>query len=252
MYSIRPCKWKTGKIGFMKALLRKIPVLGKITSRLYWRIRSRPGPPEIFSGSGAYWERRYRNGGDSGVGSYGKFAMFKAEVINTFVADRLVGSVIEFGSGDGNQLKLAEYPRYLGFDVSDAAISACRQQFSADPSKEFRPMREFKGERADLALSLDVIYHLVEDTSYEDYMATLFNSADRYVIIYSSNSDDNRTHIGAHIRHRKFTDWIAGNARNWTMIGHIPNKYPYHGDHREGSFADFYFYEKSGPPISRE
>lgn len=44
---------------------------------------------------------------------------------------------------------------------------------------------------ADLSLSLDVIYHLVEDEVFETYINTLFKSARRYVIIYSSNSDDN-------------------------------------------------------------
>jgi hypothetical protein len=133
----------------------------------------------------------------------------------------------------------------MGFDVSDAAVTACRDQFRDDRGKEFRLMHEYKGEKADLALSLDVIYHLVEDPVYEAYMATLFSASDRYVIIYSSDSDDNRAHVGSHIRHRRFSEWISANARGWKIVGHIPNKYPYHGDHREGSFADFYFYERS-------
>ena len=39
-------------------------------------------------------------------------------------------------------------------------------------------------DRAELALSLDVIYHLVEDTVYESYMGQLFDSATKYVIVY--------------------------------------------------------------------
>jgi SAM-dependent methyltransferase len=228
----------------MKQLLGKIPVFGTVARRLYWRVRSRRGAPATISDSRAYWEKRYAQGGNSGVGSYGKFATFKAEVINRFVADRSVRSIIEFGSGDGNQLKLAEYPHYIGFDVSEAAVAACRHQFRDDPGKDFRLTREYKGERADLVLSLDVIYHLVEDSVYEDYMSTLFNASDRYVIIYSSNSDNNGEFVGTHIRHRKFTEWISANAPGWRMIGHVPNKYPYRGDHREGSFADFFFYER--------
>jgi hypothetical protein len=238
---------KLGESGDMKQLLGKIPVLGNLARRLYWHIHSRRGPPAIFD-SKAYWEMRYGSEGNSGVGSYGKFATFKANVINRFVAEHAVNSVIEFGSGDGNQLKLAEYPHYIGFDVSESAVAACLRLFRDDRGKDFRLMQEYKGEKADLALSLDVIYHLVEDPVYEDYMATLFNASDRYVIIYSSDRDANRAHADPHIRHRKFSEWIGTNAPGWQMIGHVPNLYPYGGDHREGSFADFYFYERLPTP----
>src|SRR5437899_4317923 len=55
---------------------------------------------------------------NSGLGSYDKLAEFKAEVLNGFVKENTIKSVIEYGCGDGNQLKFAEYPSYLGFDVS--------------------------------------------------------------------------------------------------------------------------------------
>ena len=53
-------------------------------------------------GSEAYWKRRYEVGGNSGSGSYGQFAEFKADVLNSVVAEHTVGSVIEFGCGYGN------------------------------------------------------------------------------------------------------------------------------------------------------
>jgi hypothetical protein len=31
-----------------------------------------------------YWEQRYKSGGNSGAGSYGKLASFKGEIINDF------------------------------------------------------------------------------------------------------------------------------------------------------------------------
>ena len=228
----------------MKKRIKKIPILGRIATQLYWKIRSQQEAPNSFPGSETYWEQRYVNGGNSGVGSYGKFAMFKADIINRFVSEHDVKSVIEFGCGDGNQLKLANYPHYLGFDVSETAVSSCRKQFCSDDTKKFRLMKEYNGERADLALSLDVIYHLIEDSIFENYMATLINASDRYIIIYSSDSDSNLWYEGIHVRHRKFTNWIAANMSCWKAIEHIPNKYPYTGDFLEGSFADFYIYEK--------
>ena len=97
----------------------------------------RPGR-KPFLGSRTYWEERYAGGGNSGVGSYSKFAEFKAEVLNDFIVSNSVGSVIEFGCGDGNQLSLANYPRYLGFDVSATAIDLCHAPFAGDESKSFK------------------------------------------------------------------------------------------------------------------
>lgn len=201
--------------------------------------------PVPFSGSAAYWEERYAVGGDSGVGSYGMFAEFKAEVLNEFVATHHLRTVIEFGCGDGNQLGLAEYPEYVGFDVSSKAISKCEEVFGADPHKSFRLMKDYNGEVANLVLSLDVIYHLVEDDIFENYMRVLFGASDRYVIIYSSDSNDSRRPTGPHhVRHRKFTTWVSENLYSWKLMRHLPNRYPYQGDYRQGSFAEFFIYER--------
>ncbi len=64
--------------------------------------------------SKAYWSGHYSAGRRSGGGSYGKLAAFEAEVLNGFVRENAIGSVIEFGCGDGNQLGLSNYPAYLG------------------------------------------------------------------------------------------------------------------------------------------
>jgi hypothetical protein len=56
------------------------------------------------------------------VGSYGKFAAFKAEVLNAFVQEMRVDTVIEFGCGDGNQLTLARYPLFERDGAGDAQL----------------------------------------------------------------------------------------------------------------------------------
>ena len=88
-----------------------------------------------FPGSLNYWESRYRDGGTSGSGSFGRLAEFKANVINSFVQNNNIGSVIEFGCGDGNQLSLASYPSYIGLDTSHKAIELCKKRFKEDKSK---------------------------------------------------------------------------------------------------------------------
>jgi hypothetical protein len=206
-----------------------------------------------FPGSRSYWEQRYEHQGSSGAGSYGRLAHFKAEVLNGFVGHRGVTSVVEFGCGDGHQLELADYPDYLGLDVSPRAVEICRERFEADPSKHFGlhdPAEEelvADGPIADLALSLDVVYHLVEDEVFEHHLKHLFDAARRFVIVYSSD-DPGAESIGAHVRHRRFTDWVAAERPGWVLRERIPNRYPYDpAQPYETSFADFFVFERPSP-----
>lgn len=232
----------------MSEIHRRLSNLKDAAKRFYWGLLASSKTATPFPGSEAYWEKRYSEGGNSGVGSYALFAEFKAEVLNEFVAKHGVQRVIELGCGDGNQLLLAKYPSYLGFDVSSTAVTRCQELFKSDPSKSFRPMGEYNGEKADLTLSLDVIYHLVEDRVFESYMRTLFEASERFVVIYASDSDDNRGYEGTHVKHRKFTQWLSKNMSGWNLVEHLPNRYPYRGDYLKGSFAEFFIYEKSPVP----
>jgi SAM-dependent methyltransferase len=208
-------------------------------------IRKLLSPVSEFS-SAQYWERRYRSGGNSGPGSYHHLAEFKAGVLNRFVSEHGVESVVEFGCGDGNQLALAEYPSYLGVDVSPAAVSACKQRFATDSSRTFLLASDYDGSCADLALSLDVIFHLTEDEVFEAYMRRLFDAASRFVIIYSSNQDEQIAPVSIHVRHRTFRRWIEKEmSAEWKLLERIPNAYPYRGDYKTASYSDFYIYGKS-------
>jgi hypothetical protein len=190
-----------------------------------------------FPGSAEYWERRYSTGGNSGAGSYGTTAEFKAEVLNSFVANHQVSTVVEFGCGDGHQLSLSEYPSYVGVDVSKKAIAICQSRFHGDSTKRFVTSSDSSGIHADLALSLDVILHLVEDEVFDAYMRSLFTAADKYVVVFSSNLDERPS---AHVRHRLFLDWVAGNQPSFDLISTVNN--PRVVD--EDSDADFYFFSR--------
>jgi hypothetical protein len=226
----------------------RTPVLGDTIKPIGGDSSALMGKLESFPGSAAYWEKRYSSGGNSGVGSYGLFADFKADVLNGFVAKLQIQTIIEFGCGDGNQLGLSKYPSYVGIDVSTTAVQKCRERFKSDTHKSFCLMAEYKGDKAALSLSLDVIYHLVEDDVFERYMRTLFDASSRYVIIYASDTDDNQRCDGQHIRHREFTTWVRQNLPNWKLLEHLPNRYPYRGDYRVGSFAEFFIFEKAEKP----
>ncbi len=223
----------------VKEFVKGIPVVGDLAKKVYNTIRP-------FPGSETFWEKRYAARGNSGIGSYNKFAEFKAETLNTYVDEKNIKSVIEFGCGDGNQLMYANYPQYIGFDVSQTAVEICGEKFAEDKAKSFRSLGSYAGETADLALSLDVIYHLVEDRVFEEHLRSLFKAATHSVIIYSSNSDENDGYENTHhVKHRNFTRWVEANIKGWSLDYKIPNKYPSRGDDTQGSFADFYIYTRA-------
>jgi hypothetical protein len=198
-----------------------------------------------FKNSVDYWDKRYRSGGNSGAGSHNRLAEFKAKFLNAFVEQNHISSVIEHGCGDGAQLTLARYPSYIGIDTSPKAVEICRILFAGDSTKRFFEANLLPaGTRADLAMSLDVIYHLVEGHIFEAYMERLFASAIRFVIVYSSNMV--KEWPQKHVHHRRFTDWIDQHHPEWSLESTTPNEYPYDPTRQDDtSFADFYVFTKS-------
>ena len=218
----------------------------KLVRRISRRGKVEASTAVPFPGVGPYWETRYAKGGTSGAGSVGRLAEFKAEVLNGFVAQHGIESVLELGCGDGSQLELARYPSYVGVDVSRTAIELCRSHFAGDPGKRFflaSERGEYEG-MYDLVLSLDVIFHLVEDKVYEEYMADLLRHAGRFIIIYSSNYDDDPERPWAlHVRHRQFSNFFAELTDQWRLMTKVDNPYPFCPENPDDtSFASFYIY----------
>jgi SAM-dependent methyltransferase len=217
----------------VKDLIRPIPGARQL-SRLRQRRR--------FGDSAHFWELHYERGGTSGGGSYGDLGRGKAEYLNKLVRERGVRSVIEFGCGDGQALSLADYPCYVGLDVSRTAISLCMNRFADDPTKSFFL---YDGEHfadraglfaADLAMSLDVVYHLVEDQVFETYMRNLFTAGQRFIVVFSTNSD--RGHTAPHVRHRHFTQWVAEHLPDWRLTDVTP------GPDSEPGRPEFFVFER--------
>jgi hypothetical protein len=183
------------------------------------------------------WENRYKTNGNSGAGSYGVLCEYKAKFINKFIIDNNCKNMIEFGSGDGNQMSYFEVQKYTGIDISEHIINICKKKYNHLSNKKFITYAEYHkmSSKFDLSLSLDVIYHLVDDNIYIKYMNYLFNSTNKFVIIYSTNWDDKENN-GSHVYHRKFTKYIDTNFKNAKLIYHEPNKYP------SLSTAEFYVY----------
>jgi len=199
-----------------------------------------------FEGSKNFWTQVYASGGNSGEGSYGELANFKAEILNSFVSTHEISSVMEFGCGDGNQLSLMNYPVYIGLDVAPGAIKRCIEKFNLDTTKSFlliepkyfQPGASFS---ADLTLSLDVIFHLSEIETYETHLRQLFASSNKWVIIYGYNSD--AFFPEPYSVPRKFTNWIEKNLSEWTLESTVKNRFPI-GSGPEASWSDFYIFRR--------
>jgi SAM-dependent methyltransferase len=218
------------------ALARRLPLLGGLIGHVR-RVQ--------FRGSAVYWERRYRSGGTSGAGSTGRLGRYKANFLNDLVRSQEIGTVLEFGCGDGVQLELAEYPSYIGVDVSGTAIERCRARFAGDTTKTSVLLRDLEPVvRAELVLSLDVIYHLVEDDVYEEHVRAVFSRAERLVVLYTSDRQPERVGRAVpHVRHRTVQRDVARLAPLWRLATHVPSPMPYDPADEGTTFAEFLVYE---------
>ena len=161
--------------------------------------------------SESYWNDRYKTGGTSGPGSYNENAKIKADIINDFVSSNSINTVTDFGCGDGNQLKHFNFNEYLGYDISDVILGKTSKIFSDDSTKEFKHIREYKNNPSDLAMSLEVILHQVNDSDYIEYMDRLLNHNSKYLIVQTIKTDiEKQTHI--HVKNRDTLNYILDNS----------------------------------------
>jgi hypothetical protein len=253
-WSLAPFDYVGQYVGPMLAKVKQAiwdsPVLGTNYRRVARRVAYQRGKRD-YDSSANYWDRRYSEGGTSGPGSDGPLAEFKAEVLNQFLAESDVRSVIEFGSGDGSQLAKLSVQTYIGLDVSPLAIAKCQDMYGGDATKRFflHPAEDVTlGEApflSDAVLSIDVIFHLTEDDVYDRYMADLFKSARHWVVLYTSDSDTFREHPEhPHMRHHPIQRDIGRRFPEWRLDHIIPNRYPWNGDSNVSSFCEFFFYRR--------
>jgi len=184
-----------------------------------------------------WWDDRYKNGRSSGRGSQGILAQYKADVINDFINKHHIHSVVEFGCGDGVNLKLMKYKNYLGLDVSKTSIKICSSMFQEDSSKSFmlydpnyfvnKTMKQF-----DLVVSLDVLYHVLDENEYLKLLNDIFSFSSKYVILYTSLNDKAVKSFDTY--HRNVLKYLEKYTKDYD-IQIIKQKYT------KLSFADFIF-----------
>jgi SAM-dependent methyltransferase len=216
--------------------LKKIPILGFLLVKIKRIFK----PIPEFKNTNDYWEQRYAEGGNSGEGSYGEFALHKGEVINDFVQRHKIKSVMELGCGDGNQLSYFNFEHYIGFELSKPGIELCKNKYKDDFSKSFFHNSEFMNQKAEFCISLDVIYCIVNDEIYENYMHQLFDSSLEYVLVFSINKDEQNEDI-PHLKYRNFTNWVTQNKTDFELVEFIENKF---NSKNNIIASDFYFYTR--------
>ncbi len=170
--------------------------------------------------SAEYWRKRYESGGNSGAGSYGALADFKADALNGFVERHDIESATEYGSGDGNQLSLLQISKYIGVDVSAKVIENLRARYKGDATKTFL---EYDPDNfvpdtslfSEISLSMDVILHLTEDSRYEGYMRNLIASATKYLGIFNTATERQLEKMAQHNRFRDHRIWLRESAPQW-------------------------------------
>ena len=194
-----------------------------------------------------YWENRYKSKSNSGSGSYGVLAEYKSDIINNFIKENNINDVVEFGCGDGNQLSKFVCNNYTGYDVSKTIINVCKEKFKNDINKKFYLYNEYKNEKYELSISLDVIFLLIENDVFEKYMTNLFNSSNKYIIIYSSNGDVSISSQSIHFQDRNFTNWVNENRKDFILVKKINNPHKFDEKINDGintSVSNFYIFKK--------
>jgi glycosyltransferase involved in cell wall biosynthesis len=220
---------------------------------------------EVVESSGDHWELNYANGGNSGEGSEGVEARWKASVLNEFLERERIQSSVELGAGDGVTLSYTtKHKSYTGYDVSYTTVKNLRAKYRGAEGREFvhydggSLLEELGGRKWEMALSMEVIFHLVEDDVYYRYLENLFGMAEKWVVIMSSNchedirlkgvlaqmrktgkwSGGTCTDPSAHVRHRAFLSDVLDRMDGWVFVDWQKQAYP------ELCFSDFYFFKR--------
>ncbi len=189
-----------------------------------------------------YWNDRYGKGGNSGAGSYGRLRDYKLRIINGLIKEYEVGTLVDIGCGDGSVASGIHVDGYTGLDISEQALAVCRKAVKIKNSSFFT-IQEFsyEGKVFDMALSMDVIFHLIEEDLFREHIESLFKLAGKLVVVYSSDREDDGT-TAKHLKHRKFTSYIGDNIKGWELVRVIPNEFPFNGDQVTQSYSDFFIY----------
>jgi len=140
----------------------------------------------------AYWEARYVAGGDSGPGSSKNEGRFKSNLVGSLIDFLQVESIIDFGCGDGQLMSEAlsghSGIHYTGIDFSPKALELSESKIGRlqGINSRFVNMDPSKGQPtpvADLAICLDVLFHIKERADASRLMMRVLNSFTKAAVL---------------------------------------------------------------------
>jgi len=138
------------------------------------------------------WKNRPNN---SGLGSRGLLAKFKADFVNNFIKENNIETLFDFGCGDLHNSSMIEVSEYLGIDIVGHKIP---KEVKADSFRTaVSRFDEFVCEEpADMTLCMDVLYHILngEEEYLKATLEKLVECSKRYIVIYAQ--DSKRTDLG--------------------------------------------------------
>ena len=111
-----------------------------------------------------------------------------------------------------------------------------------DKNKQFYLCENFVlNDSYDLAISCDVLYHLIDLKIWKNYLSNLFSYSNKYIIIYASNDKD----YGSHCLARNFTEYINKKFPTWKLIKKLKTSKFSDSNNKNTSISDFFIYQKN-------
>ena len=156
----------------------------------------------------AFWNERYRTLPwlGSGPGSRGISQQYKASLLGKALRKNDITSVVDVGCGDLCWLRTdrlsvrdLEGIRYVGFDISEAAVDANRHSF---PELEFELYdlgRDPLPMHADLVLCFDVLIHQTSREQLTACLTHLLDGIERHALVSYKNPDRPREAAMPHL-----------------------------------------------------
>lgn len=131
----------------------------------------------------SYWDSRYRAGGTSGPGSIGSLREWKWSVLEKQGGP--LQNVIDVGCGDLSFWDGRDCDHYTGIDISPTIqrrnkIARPYWKFATRSADQLIP-----GLEADTVLCLDMLFHIMDDSTYRKILENLCHYSTNQIFIYT-------------------------------------------------------------------
>jgi len=137
-----------------------------------------------------HWNSRYKEGRDSGGGSYGDIVFAKLKAMKTHILPEDVSSIFDLGCGDfsfGSRVsEMFPSAKYTAVDQSSVVIGRNIRIYN---SKFNFKIQDNINEDADLVLCVDVLFHVLREEKYNEILHGLIKHWKKYLVISAFDRD---------------------------------------------------------------